>query len=101
MLLQIFVSNIPESFLPYPKNKIDEALSIIEENQEKSGKKEHAKAIKNTHAYLGYYIKDEKAFDELIENLKIPQMRDAIISNIKTFQKDWTYWHNQTKDELK
>jgi hypothetical protein len=82
---------IPESFLPYPKETLEEALNIISKIYFDSGDFKTSEAIKDTMCFLLSYIKDEEAYDMFINStvFKDPKLREAILNNLKKTRDSW------------
>ncbi len=91
------LAGIPESFLPYPKNTIDEALEIILKIYGNSANPEILRSIETTKSFLSIYDNDKDVFDTFIKNLSIPGMVDITSNNIKKFTSDWIDWQRQQK----
>ncbi len=92
-LMKFFMfSGIPESFLPYPKEMLEEALNIVAKNYFDSGDHKASEAVKNTIAFLIFYKSDEEAFDTITNNLMIKdtKIREAILNNLKEARDSWT-----------
>ena len=75
MLHAIFISKIPESFLPYPQAIIEEALNIVSEYYHKSGVLQMSKNIQETMVGLLYYVKDEEALQQASELFPVNEQR--------------------------
>jgi hypothetical protein len=78
LLFSVFQSDIPESFLPYPKQILEEALNAISEIYFNSGKKELSNAIQNTIPFLLFYKDDETALKNSAFCFSIPQMPTTV-----------------------
>jgi hypothetical protein len=88
-LMHIFGAQIPESFLPYPKDTIEEALNIIAEYHHKAGNHQAVQHLQTTLAHLIMYVDDEEALLQASRNFNNPSWRDAILPRFKQFQEDW------------
>lgn len=94
LLFSIFQSNIPESFLPYPKNILYEALDeILKLYNEDSKEYEAINFTKSS--LLCFYSNDKDAFDMCLKKLEIPGMIDITVDNIKKFTSDWINWQKK------
>ena len=60
-LMTIFFNKIPQSFLPYPKSSIKEALDILNKHFSSIGNKEAVEVVKSTIPFLDLYVDDEEA----------------------------------------
>ncbi|MCC6323350.1 hypothetical protein IT400_01010 [Candidatus Nomurabacteria bacterium] len=63
----IFGSHIPESFLPFPKDVIEEALNVLAEYHFSNGNKVAVNSMENAKAGLIGYINDEEAILKSVE----------------------------------
>jgi tRNA G37 N-methylase Trm5 len=86
----IFMSGIPESLLPFPKDTLLEALNIMAEHYRNAGDKRGVKLIDES-AFMIYheFVDDEKALLETAKNINDPKWRGVIIAGIKQWQKSW------------
>lgn len=91
------LAGIPESFLPYPKETIDEALEIMLYHYKDTMEPEILKAIEVTKSYLGMYDNDKDALDTLIKYLSGPGMIETTSNNIKQFTTEWLNWQKKQK----
>lgn len=94
LLFSIFKGYIPESFLPYPKNVLNEALEeILKLHDEKSKEYE---AINTTKSFLlSFYVNDKYAFEGFLHSLAMPGMVEITSENIKKFTNDWIIWQKK------
>lgn len=67
-----FSSGVPESFLPYTKKEITEAVSLFASELEAEGQNEAAETLKSSLSYLVMYTDDETALSKLRNNLNNP-----------------------------
>lgn len=94
LLFSMFQSNIPESFLPYPKNILYEALEeILKLYNENSKEYEAINFTKSS--ILCFYTNDKDAFDMCLKKLAIPGMADITSNNIKKYTSDWISWYKK------
>lgn len=89
MLRAIFIGKIPESFLPYPKNVLEEALNIIAKDYYDKGDVETSRGIQGAIAYLGSYAEDEKALEQASQTFFNPKMKETVLLYITNYKKDW------------
>ena len=92
ILHSIFLSKIPESFLPYPKDVLEEALNITAKLYYDAGDFQASKDIQSSIAYLYRYTKDEEALQQASKSFSNPKMRETILLYIARYKKDWTSW---------
>jgi hypothetical protein len=84
-----FRHKIPESFLPYPKDTLLEAFELINKASYKVGDEKMMNLIHESAADLLCFIDDDEAFTIAAEAFNNSEWRNAIISALKEFQKDW------------
>jgi len=85
----IFGAQIPESFLPYPKDTLLEALNIIAEYQHKAGNHQAVRHLQAISAHLIAYVDDEEALLQAAKNFNNPNWRKALLPGFKQFQENW------------
>lgn len=90
-LNMIFMAKIPESFLPFPKDVIEEATNIVAKHWFDVGNKEASTKIQSTISFLGFYEEDEKALLNAAKNFNDKKFRDAILPAFKKLQSEWLY----------
>ncbi len=88
-LMLIFASNIPESFLPFPRKTLEEALNIAAEHYRKMGNDKVVKAMQNSIGFLEAYRDDEEAILQAAKLFNDPKWREAMLPAFKKFHKDW------------
>jgi hypothetical protein len=88
-LFLIFGAQIPESFLPYPKDTIEEALNIIAEYHHKAGNHQLVKHLQETLAQLIMYVDDEESLLRAAKNFNDLNWRKIFVPSLKKFQEDW------------
>jgi hypothetical protein len=97
---QIF-SVVPESFLPYPADKIEEALHMKSKEMADAGEMDKAAGIESTGAgYLnGHYDPDEPMSDEealkrmhsdLTILLEHPELMEIKLNKLKEVRESWS-----------
>lgn len=82
-----FASYIPESLLPYPKDTLIEALTIMAEHYYNTGDQHSVRLMEEVTAALGRYVDDEEALLEAAKNFSEPKFRDSFIKGSKDMQK--------------
>ena len=92
-LRKLFVT-IPESFLPYPKDILEEALAVIAKDYLDNGHKEKAETIQLTiHGYLRCHEKDETALEGMRRvldlMLKSPDLMKVKINSLHESRDSW------------
>jgi hypothetical protein len=84
---------VPESFLPYPLETMEEALNITAKKCFDSGNREMAKSIQETMALWLNCKKDEEALilmkKELDLVLSNQDLKEAYLQNLKTSKDSW------------
>ena len=94
---------VPESFLPYPADVLDEALNIIAKYYFDSGNKKMTENIKGTMSYLlpffmtnaetGARRTDEEAITDMKKMLDLieqyPKLKKALLKSLKESQDSW------------
>jgi len=91
---KLFMCPIPESFLPYPKEELEEALNITAERCWNIGDKETSEAIKSTIAgFLWNHEKDEEVIQSLSNVLKMmeksPDLKATLLEKLKESRDSW------------
>lgn len=88
-LRSIFFSKIPESFLPYPKQVIADAIRVLMESDYidyKEYSKEYINNIlKKVHIALDLYVSDDVAVKQLVTISSNDNMLDILKNNIKEY----------------
>lgn len=89
-LTKIFTS-LPESFLPYPIEILEEALNIVAKKYFDAGDFKTSRDIQRIMATLLFYKDDEDAIKEISDNiiLKTPELRMAYLKNLKEARDSW------------
>ncbi len=85
---------IPDSFLPYPSDILEEALNTIAQYYFDSGNKKMSKTIQET---MGFYLSpgrtDAEAITKMKEMLdlieKDPKLKTGLIKSLKECQDSW------------
>jgi len=92
MLNSFFLNSIPESFLPYPKDILNEALEIIREYCSERGNHKIANAIVISQVSLKFYDEDKAALELTLKNFSDPRFIEIALNKITNFKKDWLAW---------
>jgi len=87
-----FFSGIPESFLPYPKDVLEDALNIVAKSYWDEGDRKTSNLISGSISALIFYKKDEEAFQKASKDFSNPETMKAIYAGISLFKKDWIGW---------
>jgi hypothetical protein len=85
----IFGACIPESFLPFPIETLEEALNAVAEHHHNMGNKDGVKALDGSFGALTGYKDDEEAVLQAAKLFNDPKWREAMLPVFKKFQKDW------------
>jgi hypothetical protein len=88
-LRALFISNIPQSLLPYPVETLEEALNIVGKFYHEARDYEASKLIQESFGCLAHYAPDDTALQGAAFKFGAPNVREAIIRNIKKVQVDW------------
>lgn len=90
---QIFGTSIPQSFLPYPAEVLEEALNIIAKRYFDTGRHEMSKAVQMSIIQVGRYQDDDTALDDLAKLLIMfsasPDLKAARLANLKRSRDSW------------
>jgi len=89
-LWKIF-TDIPESFLPYPKEVLEEALNIIAKSYFDAGDRKTCDSIQANMCTLIKYKDDEEAIKAIVDSfiLKDPGLRKTYLANLKKARDSW------------
>lgn len=85
----IFGAYIPESFLPFKINILEEAINIVAEYHHDLGDKKAVKDLQSTIGYLLGYKDDEEAVLQTAKMFSNKKWRDAMLPVFKNFQNEW------------
>jgi hypothetical protein len=88
-LHSIFFSHIPESFLPFPKDTIEEALNIVAKHYHNMGNRDQVKLLQRSMGCLLFYEDDEEALLQAAKCFNDPKFREVVLLTLKKFHKDW------------
>ena len=98
MLYSIFSSNIPESFLPYPLDDLNEAITIMANHYNDVGDQEFAELVYKSIGSLSFYKKDDYAFGQASENMSNSEIRETMLIRISKYKKDWINFINKQEN---
>lgn len=84
----LFGACIPESFLPFPKDTLEEALNIVAKRHHNEGNLEASKLIQGTVGYLVGHEDDEEAILRASKYFSDPAWRKNLLRALKQFQKE-------------
>lgn len=83
------MGHIPESFLPFPKKTLEEALNIMAEYHHNAGNQDGAKVLQAGFANLICYKDDEEAITKALKHWGVPSCRETMLPAFKEFQRTW------------
>lgn len=92
LLDSVFGPTIPKSFLPYPKDILEEALNIVAKNFYDSGNIRASMDIQKTMQCIYYYAENEEAWDKASKLFSNPEMMRAMLGFIEKFKNDYISW---------
>jgi hypothetical protein len=97
---------VPESFLPYPADTLEEALKITAKDLFDSGDKGASETIQGSMGYLAPFfnkkgvIKDEEAITNMKKMLDLieqsPELKKALLLKLKESQDSWIKSRNKS-----
>lgn len=85
----VFGAHIPESFLPLPKEMIEEAGNLVAEYYHNVGDQDKVKLIQGSLGSLMMYKDDEEALLQAAKLFNDPGWRKAMLPTFKKFKKNW------------
>lgn len=71
-LMKLFLAEIPESLLPYPKHKIEQALDICIDYFNSEGNQEAIESFESVKASLMFYVPDRQAIQSAAKRFSNP-----------------------------
>lgn len=107
-LMKVF-TQIPESFLPYPVEILEEALNIVAKECFDNGDKDTANTIQHSIAYHlgGFYLNESNSFKKITDEEALQSMKkklDIILENkdlkeavLKVMEDTQNSWLNSKK----
>lgn len=87
-LIMFFVSKIPQSLLPYPKEKIIEALDVIARHFAAIGNEEAVRTIESTKSLLEFYVEDKEAIEAAVKKFSNESYLKVILPKLSERQND-------------
>lgn len=91
--MNLLFASLPESFLPYSADVINEALNIIAESFNNKGDNNAINKIRETQKFLFIYDVDEKALISMTRKLNIIQedkrFKELFLKRLKENKEDW------------
>ena|SRR4030042_5903937 len=84
---------IPESYLPYPKDVLYEALTMVA-NSNLYGESSKEDII-GTRNCLIHYVKDEAALQDFFKTMSIvtiPKMEEIMLIRLQRYKNNWGDW---------
>lgn len=89
-LIVVFGHKIPDSFLPFPKDILDEAIDIIIDQYHKEGNKHMINVLEESRYDLYIrYVNDEEALINAAEMFSNSELRQALATSLKELQQEW------------
>jgi len=93
-LSKVFMGKLPESFLPYPIDEIEEALNIVAKRRFDNGDIDGSDRVRNTIMCLMAYVDDEEALESIgglmVGMKKSPDLRKTALSNLSRTKDSWS-----------
>lgn len=85
------ISGVPESFLPYPRDVLENALNVVAEYYSDIKDSEKSELIQKSTALLAFFEKDSVAYDRFINSasLKEEKIKEKILNNLKNSKDRW------------
>lgn len=80
---KIFLTDMPESLLPYKKETILESLDIMEKEFTEQNNNQAVESIRGVRVLLSMYVDDHTALDGLNNKLNMPEFKKAILRSFK------------------
>jgi len=86
----LFLSSIPESFLPFPKVVIEEASNMMAKYHHNNGNKAGADAMQAASSWLIFYNDDEESLSTAAKMWSDPKWLESVLPKFKKqIQQDW------------
>lgn len=87
-------AQLPESFLPYPSDILEEALNIVAKRYFDAGNKKMSETIQHTmSAFLSLHTKDEEALVSMNQGLKLildnPELKKTYLEKLEECRDSW------------
>ena len=87
-----FGTKIPESFLPYRKEILEEALNTVAKYYFDNGNHKASTDIQNMIVYIWLYTNDNEALGEFTKTLSNPKTQEVRLIFIDGFRNSWSTW---------
>ena len=90
-LLKIFSTAIPESFLPYSKEILEEVMNTVAKRYFDAGDHKATKLIQEQMSSVMFYQDDGEAIKQLVDGwvLKDTEIRKARLKNLRAARDSW------------
>ena len=100
-LFQLFSTSIPESFLPYSKEILEEVMNVVAKRYFDAGDHEATKLIQRQMTSVMFYKDDEEALNQIVDGwvLKGPEIRTARLRNLRAAQESWAKFKEERRDK--
>ena len=92
ILNSIFMSRIPESYLPYGQDVLEEALNIVAKDYFDRGEITSSRDIQAIIGALLSYTNDDEALESASACFSNPEMVEVVKIYIGNYKRDWTGW---------
>jgi hypothetical protein len=91
---RLFMCGVPESFLPYPHDVLEEALTIISKSYLDDGNKKMYDSIQSTMwSVIGGVKEDAEAFEQITKFLSMasehPDLKATVLEKLKECRESW------------
>jgi len=94
-----FIGKRPESLLPYPPDKLEEALNIVSEYFSKNGDKKLSNLIQESIYSIWTYEKDIDAVENIFDAMTNPEMKEVMLVHISEYKKRYQEWISNQLNE--
>ena len=89
-----FIWKKPKSLLPYPPDKLEEALNIVAEYFFNNGDKKLSNLIQESISSIWTYEKDEEAVESIFKAMSNPEMKEVMLVYISKYKERYQDWLN-------
>lgn len=86
-LMMVFFTKIPQGFLPYPKQRIKEALDVVSAHFSSIGNQEAVATIESTLPILDVYVDDGEAIKSAAKNFSNEKYLKTVLPKLGERQK--------------
>lgn len=91
-LMMVFIAAIPQSFLPYPKEAIEEAMDVSIQQFSKNGDDKAVELCKATLPFLDNYIDDKEAIEKASNFFNNKNFLEVVLPHLgETQRKQFEY----------